>query len=67
MSNDELTHKQYAAREDVYTLAEGNVILQWPANIGRESADDLRVWLDLVIRKIIRVARNTVDTTEHVG
>src|SRR5262249_3760089 len=45
-----------AAKEDVYTLAEGDAILQWPASIGRASAEDLEAWLALVIRKIKRAA-----------
>ena len=51
-----MTATPVAPKEDVYTLPEGVAILQWPATIGRASAEDLGDWLALVIRKIKRSA-----------
>lgn len=43
-------------KEDVFTLAEGDAVLQWPATISRESYVDLKDWLGLMLRKIERQA-----------
>ena len=43
--------------EDVCSLVEGgSVLLRWPAHISKASAEDLFVWLDVVKKKIKRVA-----------
>lgn len=41
--------------QDTFTLAEGQVILQWPSKISPESYEDLKDWLDLMARKVKRV------------
>ena len=41
------------ARE-VSSLAEGEAVLQWPANLSREGFQDLEDWLTLVIKKLKR-------------
>ena len=41
---------------DTFTLDEGQVILQWPANMSPESYEDFKSWLDLVARKAKRAA-----------
>ena len=41
-------------RQDVFSLAEGPVTIQWPASLSPESFEDLRDWLDIVKRKIGR-------------
>ena len=41
-------------REDVFSLTEGDIILQWPTAISPESYADMKDWLDLVLRKIER-------------
>src|SRR5437868_10972419 len=33
---------------EVFTLEEGEVILQWPANMSPESYEDFKEWLDLI-------------------
>lgn len=48
-------------KEDVFTLAEGDAVLQWPSAISKESYDDLKDWLALILRKIERQAQ-TEDT-----
>ena len=43
-------------KEDVFTLDEGNAVLQWPATLSLASYADLKDWLDLMLRKIERQA-----------
>ncbi len=42
------------AKQDVFTLDEGQVVLQWPPNLSPESFQDLKDWLELQLRKIGR-------------
>ena len=44
---------------EVFTLEEGEVILQWPANMSPESYEDFKEWLNLIAKK----AGRTVDKT----
>jgi hypothetical protein len=46
--------QQNPGRQDVFSLAEGPVIIQWPAYLSAESFQDLGDWLDIVKRKIGR-------------
>jgi hypothetical protein len=41
-------------RQDVFSLAEGSVTIQWPAALSRDSFEDLAAWLDILKRKIGR-------------
>ncbi len=41
-------------KQDVFTLREGDVVLQWPESISPESYEDLESWTKLVLRKIQR-------------
>ena len=41
-------------RQDVFSLDEGVVTIQWPATISPESFEDLGPWLDILKRKIGR-------------
>jgi hypothetical protein len=41
-------------KEDVFSLDEGEVILQWPDRLSKTSAEDLQDWLELIGRKIKR-------------
>jgi len=43
-------------RRDVFTLDEGDAILQWPSDLSPESFEDFQGWLQLVERKARRVA-----------
>ena len=49
-------------REDVFSLAEGDVTFQWPTPLSADSIQDLRDWLKIVERKIARSM-----TTEPAG
>lgn len=42
------------ARQDVFSLNEGQVILQWPAQLSAESYEDFESWIQLQLRKIKR-------------
>ena len=41
-------------REDVFSLIEGPVTIQWPAALSPDSFQDLSDWFDIVKRKIGR-------------
>lgn len=41
-------------QEDVFSLSEGRVVIQWPTPLSAESLQDLKDWLKLVERKIAR-------------
>lgn len=41
-------------RQDIFSLAEGTVTIQWPTPLSAESVQDLKEWLRIVERKISR-------------
>lgn len=41
-------------KEDVYTLPEGDVVLQWPEHLSSDSFEDIKSWTELILRKIKR-------------
>ena len=41
-------------KEDIFTLDEGEVVLQWPERLSKESFEDLETWMGLQLRKIKR-------------
>lgn len=46
--------RQPSMKEDVFTLQEGDVVIQWPDHLSRESYEDLEAWTQLILRKIKR-------------
>lgn len=50
-------------KEDVFTLKEGDVVLQWPERLSLESYQDFEDWTKIILRKI---KRSTVDVEEEV-
>jgi hypothetical protein len=42
------------SKQDVFSLPEGEVVLQWPEPLTPESFDDFESWLKLVLRKVKR-------------
>jgi hypothetical protein len=48
-------------KEDVFTLREGDVVMQWPERLSSDSFADLETWATLMLRKIKREA---VDAPE---
>jgi len=43
-----------AMQEDVYSLPEGRIVIQWPSALSAESIQDVKDWLKLVEQKIAR-------------
>jgi hypothetical protein len=46
-------------RQDIFSLAEGQATIQWPATLSPESFQDLSDWIDIVKRKIGRSVKAT--------
>jgi hypothetical protein len=44
-------------KQDVFSLPEGEVVLQWPEPLGSESYEDFESWLKLVLRKVKRAVQ----------
>ena len=42
--------------KEQFSLPEGDVILEWPCPLSRESFEDFADWLKLVQRKIARIS-----------
>lgn len=45
---------QSGARQDVFSLDEGSVVLQWPEKMSQDSYDDFEAWMQIQLRKIKR-------------
>lgn len=43
-----------AMKQDVFSIAEGEVVISWPTPLSQESIADLKDWLKIVERKITR-------------
>ncbi|MCX6975893.1 MAG: hypothetical protein NTZ94_16700 [Verrucomicrobia bacterium] len=54
---------QPGIRQDVFSLTEGTVSIQWPESISRDSFEDLSAWLDILKRKIGR----SVTTSDEIA
>ncbi len=50
-------------KQDVFSLAEGEVVLSWPTPLSQASIEDLRDWLKIVERKITRSTMNESKPT----
>ncbi len=46
-------------RQDTFSLDEGLVVLQWPAQLSKTSFEDLRDWMELQLRKISRSVQSS--------
>jgi hypothetical protein len=46
--------KGVGMRQEVFALAEGDVIIQWPEHLSKDSFDDFSDWLKILERKIKR-------------
>jgi hypothetical protein len=51
-------------RQDVFSLTEGQVVLNWPTPLSQASIDDLKDWLKIVERKISRSTDEEKKPTE---
>lgn len=50
-------------RQEVFSLAEGTVAIEWPGDLSPESFEDLSDWLDILKRKIGRAAKPRVEVS----
>lgn len=48
-------------RQEIFTVEEGPLLLQWPAQLTNESYKYIKAWLDIEIRKIKRCVRDHKD------
>jgi len=48
-------------RQDVFSLAEGDVVLSWPTPLSAESIEEVKDWLKIAERKIVRSERSRVE------
>ncbi len=48
-------------KEDVFSLPEGDVVLQWPSQLSAESYEDLAAWTEIILRKIKRAVSSASD------
>jgi hypothetical protein len=53
------TPRKANMREDVFSLAEGNVTFQWPSPLSPDSIADLKDWLRILERKVTRSAADS--------
>jgi hypothetical protein len=53
---------------EVFTLEKGQAVLQWPANMSKESYEEFKAWLDLIAIKVKRhAAKRHVPDITHMG
>ena len=53
--------KSAGQRQDVFSLDEGQVVIQWPATMSKESFEDFEDWLNLLIKKVGRAYKKPTD------
>jgi hypothetical protein len=54
-------------RQDVFSLTEGTITIQWPASLSQESFQDFSDWLELLKRRIQRSVEVKADAAEASG
>ena len=52
--------------QEIFTLDEGQVVLQLPSKLSKESFQDLEDWLTLIIRKAKRASERQEPTEQEV-
>lgn len=57
LSDPRILRAKPGVRQDVFSIAEGEVSIQWPASLSPESFEDIGDWLDILKRKIGRSVR----------
>jgi hypothetical protein len=50
-----------AMRQDVFSIEEGSVTIEWPAVLSQESLSDIEEWLTIIKRKISRSVPKAAD------
>lgn len=48
-------------KQEVFTLSEGDVVLQWPDRLSLESLEDFEDWWKIMLRKVKRAAAKKYD------
>ncbi len=51
---EKITPQRPGSKQDVFSLPEGDVTLQWPERLSQESYEDVEAWTKLILRKIKR-------------
>ncbi len=51
-------------RTEVFTLDEGEVMMSFPAHMSSASLEDLKQYLDIFYRRIMRIADDPVDAVD---
>lgn len=52
-----MAEAEMTQQHDVYSLPNGQIIVQWPSQIPREELPDVLAWVDLLRRRIARCVR----------
>ena len=53
-----------SVRRDLFSLQEGQVVVEWPSTISESSAEDIVEWLCILERKIKRTARVNAEVSQ---
>jgi hypothetical protein len=53
-------------RQDIFSLPEGHVTIQWPASLSNDSFHDVADWLEIVKRKIGRSVADSLQLRDSV-
>lgn len=53
-ANLQLTRPAMGIKQDTFSLDEGQIVLQWPAQMSESSYEDFKDWVELQLRKIKR-------------
>jgi hypothetical protein len=64
-SNAKPSPNTHTMRQDIFSLAEGTVLIQWPTPLSADSIQDLKDWLKIVERKITRSEAASVDEAKQ--
>jgi len=51
-------------KQDIFTLEEGQVVLQWPAKLSQDSYEDFEGWINLILRRAKRSIVQEPDRQE---
>ncbi len=55
------------AMREVFCLDKGQVIFQYPSSITKAEYEDLKSWMDLVLRKLERRSDHDDDAKKELG
>ena len=56
--------KKPGMKQDIFTLDEGQVVLQWPAKLSQDSYEDFEGWINLILRRAKRSIVQEPDISE---